>query len=331
MNRFIAQNIPAPDLDEVVLVDADRNTVTSPFDDVHRLPLPVVSLSFFAFIRCGLFYSFCFQQISFLKKSLKRKSDLLGDRVSRVFLRASVMLLGGYRDALRLLPGQQITFHDDQFVRSRPTSWRPFLRQMLHLQTFRQFIDQRLQLLNAGSGLDDEFERDLNSASAELGCHNTQFSHQYKHWVSQVKRDGGAVLRSVQPVFRTAYRRLKDQSRRAVHGLRDRMITSDSNHPHHSSSHHHRNHLNPHIRSASSEHLSGIRPDQVPQSLLFGSLSLSSSSQQSSPLSSHGSSFASSLPMPTQNISTKVRSPIRSCSLDLLHLDSSRDLISFHT
>jgi hypothetical protein len=249
--------------------------------------------------------------MSFLKKQLKCKSDLLGDRVSRVFLRASVMLLGGYRDALRLLPGQQITFHEDQFIRSRPTAWRPFLRQLLHLQTFRQFIEQRLEQLNAGSGLDDEFESELNANDG--WSNSSQFSHQYKHWVGQVKRDGGAVLRSVQPAVRSAYRRLKDHSRRAVHGLRDKM-TIDSGHD----------------RSASFDPIRSIDPPHLrSDSKLLCSLSSSSSTPHSSPLSSHGSPFTSPLPLTTKPPNRQA--PVRSCSLNVLHLHSERDLISFHT
>ena len=35
---------------------------------------------------------------------------------------------------------------------------QPFLEQMLQLQIFRQFIEERLQMLNTGKGFTDEFE-----------------------------------------------------------------------------------------------------------------------------------------------------------------------------
>lgn len=74
-----------------------------------------------------------------LKKQLKTES--LGDGVSRAFLRALVQLIGGYRDALKFQPGQQVTFDDEKFIETRPLSLQPFLREMLHLQIFQQVIN----------------------------------------------------------------------------------------------------------------------------------------------------------------------------------------------
>lgn len=77
-------------------------------------------------------------QITSLKKQLKNKSALLGDGVSRAFLRALVQLIGGYRDALRFQPGEKVTFDQEKFIETRPVSLQPFLREMLNLQIFRQ-------------------------------------------------------------------------------------------------------------------------------------------------------------------------------------------------
>lgn len=66
------------------------------------------------------------------------KSSLLGDGVSRAFLRALVKLIGGYRDALKFQPGERVTFDQEKFIETRPVSLQPFLRQMLHLQIFQQ-------------------------------------------------------------------------------------------------------------------------------------------------------------------------------------------------
>lgn len=75
-------------------------------------------------------------QVTSLKKQLKTES--LGDGVSRAFLRALVQLIGGYRDALRFQPGEQVTFDEEKFIETRPMSLQPFLREMLHLQIFQQ-------------------------------------------------------------------------------------------------------------------------------------------------------------------------------------------------
>ncbi|KAH0821165.1 hypothetical protein GEV33_001626 [Tenebrio molitor] len=79
-----------------------------------------------------------FNQITSLKRQLKNKSALLGDGVSRAFLRALVQLIGGYRDGLRIQEAQKITFDQEKFIETRPVSFQPFLREMLHLQIFQQ-------------------------------------------------------------------------------------------------------------------------------------------------------------------------------------------------
>jgi DENN domain-containing protein 1 len=67
-----------------------------------------------------------------------------------------VQLIGGYRDAVKFQ--DRITFDRDTFIESRPSHLRPFLTQMLELQIFNQFIDERLDMLNTGQGISDEFE-----------------------------------------------------------------------------------------------------------------------------------------------------------------------------
>lgn len=91
----------------------------------------------------------------------KMSSQIMGDGVAKAFLKALVALIGnvllkqhgyvfmfvysagGYRDALRFRPGEQITFDPDAFVLSRPSSMQPFLQKMLDLQIFEQFINDR--------------------------------------------------------------------------------------------------------------------------------------------------------------------------------------------
>lgn len=58
--------------------------------------------------------------------------------MSRAFLRALVQLTAGYREALTLQQGERITFDQNAFVESRPSSMQPFLRKMLELQIFQQ-------------------------------------------------------------------------------------------------------------------------------------------------------------------------------------------------
>jgi len=89
---------------------------------------------------------------------------------------------GGYRDALRFKPGQLITFNADAFIQSRPPNMQPFLRKVLQLQTFQQFIADRLDMLNAGVGFSDEFEVEVNMSGDVWGTQS-----RYRDWLNHMK------------------------------------------------------------------------------------------------------------------------------------------------
>ena len=92
------------------------------------------------------------------------------------------MSTGSYRDALRFRPGEQITFDQDAFVMSRSPGMKPFLEKLLHLQTFQQFIAERLDLLNSGQGFADEFEIETNAWADKWGTQS-----RYKDWLFNMK------------------------------------------------------------------------------------------------------------------------------------------------
>lgn len=125
------------ELGEVVILNCDNKFFDSPFDDVKNMPAELVSQ---------------------LKKQLSNQSDHMGDRVSKIFLRVLVQLIGGYRDAVKFSQGNKLTWCQETFIESRPSHLRPFLRKMLELQIFQQFIEERLEMLNTGLGFSDEFE-----------------------------------------------------------------------------------------------------------------------------------------------------------------------------
>ena len=75
---FLLQRVRKADMGDAVILDADCNTVETPFNDLESLPVDVVNS---------------------LKRQLRSQISL-GDGVSRAFLRALVQLIGGYRDAL---------------------------------------------------------------------------------------------------------------------------------------------------------------------------------------------------------------------------------------
>lgn len=68
-----------------------------------------------------------------------------------------MQLIGGYRNGVRF--GETTTFDQDLFLEASSQKLRPFLKDMLQLQLFRQFIDDRLICMK--EGFSDEFETEI--------------------------------------------------------------------------------------------------------------------------------------------------------------------------
>ncbi|XP_014212185.1 DENN domain-containing protein 1A [Copidosoma floridanum] len=194
----ILERVRQSDLGEVVILNADDNTIESPFQDLESLPQDVVTN---------------------LRRALRNGPALLGDGVSRAFLRALVQLTAGYREALTLQQGQhddhvRITFDQEAFVESRPLSMQPFLRKMLELQIFQQFIEERLHMLNSGLGFSDEFEMEACNYSDKSG---SKFMQQYREWTYTMRKEGSAFFRSVKdkanPAVKYAVKSVKDKGK----------------------------------------------------------------------------------------------------------------------
>ena len=185
------------ELGEVVILDADNNRVDTPFADLESLPSEVVSN---------------------LKKSLKSPGQMLGDSVARAFLQALVHLIGGYRDGLKYRSGDKITFNEEAFVRSRSSSIQPFLEKMLQLQIFRQFIEERLDLLNSGRGFSDEFELECVAFTDKA---NKRLKNQYAAITQNVRKESGAFVKAVKskanPAVKDAVKTVKEGSKIAQH------------------------------------------------------------------------------------------------------------------
>ena len=177
------------ELGDVVILYADSNTMESPYQDVDNIPVDVIHN---------------------LRKSLAPSKDLLGDAVAKAFLQALVHLIGGYREALKYRQGEKVSFSDEEFIKSRSSNLQPFLEQMLQLQIFRQFIDERLELLNAGKGFSDQFELECVAFSADRS------SRKYKpsDTINNVKREGAAFAKAVKekanPAMKHAVKTVKD-------------------------------------------------------------------------------------------------------------------------
>ena len=70
---------------------------------------------------------------------------------------------------------------------------------MLQLQIFRQFIEERLELLNSGKGFSDEFEMECVIFTEKS---NKKFKNQYTAITQNVKKEGGAFVKKVKNITR---------------------------------------------------------------------------------------------------------------------------------
>lgn len=156
------------ELGEVVILNCDNKILESPFDDVKNMPHELVSQ---------------------LKKHLNNPHEHIGDRVSKIFLGVLVQLIGGYRQSTKRNQGEKITWDRDTFIESRPSHLRPFLRNVLELQIFQQFIEERLEMLNTGLGFSDEFELETErhiDKSGRMGKHYKTLLRNVKDKVSLI-------------------------------------------------------------------------------------------------------------------------------------------------
>ncbi|XP_053868298.1 DENN domain-containing protein 1B-like isoform X1 [Malaclemys terrapin pileata] len=192
-------------LEDVVILNIDTNTLESPFQDLENLPSDVVSL---------------------LKLQLKKQSATTGDGVARAFLRAQALLFGGYRDALLCTPGQPISFCQESFLNHKSSTMREFLHNAVHLQFFKQFIDERLEKLNAGVGFSDVFEQEITNSGLAAGNLRS-----YQLWVESLKKGGGALIHTVKsktnPAVKNMYKYAKSHARDRLKEMRSRLRYRD--------------------------------------------------------------------------------------------------------
>ncbi|XP_078417856.1 DENN domain-containing protein 1B isoform X2 [Cetorhinus maximus] len=203
-------------LEDVIILNVDTNTLETPFDDLHNLPSEVVAS---------------------LKYKLKKQSTATGDGVARAFLKAQAALFGSYRDALRYKPGEPITFCEESYVAHRSSTIKHFLQNAVQLQLFKQFIDGRLEKLNAGKGFSDVFEDEITAGGYSRGN-----SKSYQQWVHTVKK-GGALINTVMtkanPAMRTAYKYAKNQAKMGIKEVKSMLKQkemSEDDELHHSES-----------------------------------------------------------------------------------------------
>ncbi|XP_037046698.1 DENN domain-containing protein 1A isoform X7 [Bradysia coprophila] len=209
----VLKTMTRDELGEVVVLNCDNKTFDSPFDDVKSMPQELVSQ---------------------LKKQLSNPSEHIGDRVSKIFLGILVQLIGGYRDAIKFTQGDKITWDRDTFIDSRAPSLRPFLRNMMELQIFQQFIEERLDMLNTGLGFSDEFELETLRHSEKTGRKGMH----YKGFLKNVKDKTNPAYKSAMESVKQGSRGVKSAYKDFKSKLRDRTPPNSSHqYGNHSQSH----------------------------------------------------------------------------------------------
>ncbi|XP_042242649.1 uncharacterized protein LOC121879914 isoform X2 [Homarus americanus] len=211
VNTLLLAKVQMDDVGEAVILDADNNTVKTPFNDVDTLPDEVVIN---------------------LKRNLKSSNNMLGDSVARAFLRALVQLIGNYKEALQFREeDSRITFNREKFVAIRPPNFQPFVEKMLELQIFQQFIEERLERLNSGKQTSDEFELEV---SVYCEKSSSKVKQQYKQFVTNVRKEGGAIVKTMKnktnPAVKSAVKsvtkgskQVKEKSRQTYKDLRGKI------------------------------------------------------------------------------------------------------------
>ncbi|XP_077334952.1 DENN domain-containing protein 1A isoform X2 [Lithobates pipiens] len=204
IHSSLMEKVKGMNLEDIIILNVDTNTLETPFDDLQNLPSEVVSA---------------------LKNRLRKVSTTTGDGVARAFLKAQASLFGSYRSALKIEPEEPITFCEETFVSHRSSGMRPFLQNAIQLQLFKQFIDGRLDLLNTGNGFSDVFEEEINmgeyAGSDKL----------YHQWLSTVKKGSGAFINTMKtranPAMKTVYKFAKDHARMGIKEVKNRLKQKD--------------------------------------------------------------------------------------------------------
>ncbi|CAH6779487.1 DENN domain-containing protein 1C isoform X1 [Phodopus roborovskii] len=203
VHASLAERVREKALEDVVVLNADSNTLETPFDDVQALPPDIVSL---------------------LRLRLRKVALTPGEGVSRLFLKAQALLFGGYRDALVCIPGQPVTFSEEAFLAQKPGSpLQTFHKRAVHLQLFKQFIEARLEKLNAGEGFSDLFEQEIIACcGASSGALRS-----YQLWVDSLKKGGDALLHSMKAKTRPAVRNMYRSAKSGLKGVQSLLMIKD--------------------------------------------------------------------------------------------------------
>ncbi|XP_070597663.1 DENN domain-containing protein 1C isoform X2 [Erythrolamprus reginae] len=203
VHTSLMESVRSNALEDVVILSIDNNTMESPFQDLENLPSDVVSL---------------------LKFQLKKQSTATGDGVARAFLRAQALLFGSYREGLVCSLEKRISFSQENFLQQGSSTMQDFFQRAVHLQLFKEFINDRLDKLNADEDFSDLFEQEIDSSLSPGSMHS------YQLWVESLKKSGGALISTMKnktnPAVKNAYQYAKGHAKNRLKNIRSRIKDS---------------------------------------------------------------------------------------------------------
>ncbi|KAH7696557.1 dDENN domain-containing protein [Aphelenchoides avenae] len=137
------QGLNKREIGELVVVDLDEKT----FESAHNDVLPV-------------------DAVAYLKSLLKSPAEMFtSDSLARAFLRTNVFIFGKYRlGFVRKGSTMEVKWDREKFVRDQRQSLQPYLESLIGrdgVQYFERFVDERLDAVNKGLPINDEFEREI--------------------------------------------------------------------------------------------------------------------------------------------------------------------------
>ncbi|EGT59485.1 CBN-RME-4 protein [Caenorhabditis brenneri] len=163
------------DIGEVVIVDIDEKTLTSPFDDVAAMPSEVVN---------------------YLKTQLRSQSAM-DDSFAKNFLRAMVMLFGDYASGFVGETRDTLVFSKERFIFQQRQSYQAYLDSLLGadgVQYLERFIHDRLELNKEGHVPGDQFEIEIE----QMDLKNRPVKENASDMIGALKTSGITIANRLQ-------------------------------------------------------------------------------------------------------------------------------------
>lgn len=154
--------------------------------------------------------------VSYLKKQLTSpSSDLRFNKIPKIFLSSLVQIIGGYRDAIKYNESR-LKFDNDVFIESQPPSNRAFVQKIVQLQIFQQFIEERLKLIQNGSGMSDEFEMEVELHAERMGKKFNQYKEFIRNFKSRANPAMKNAVKSVKNMGKELKLKIKENNHHKV-------------------------------------------------------------------------------------------------------------------